>query len=338
MRPAVAPYLVELRKLPFVESVAWLPARRPEEDARVEVRTRAGKWALTAEVKTSHLGPATVRDFIARSGRGGHGRILFAPFVSRPSAEALATHGLNFVDLRGNHRLALGSTLQSSAVGRPALRPRGGAGAMRLAGHKVLFALLVRPALVAAPARAVAEAAGTSKNAAAELLRRLEDERLLVRTSTGRRLVGERTLRSRWVASYPTAMRPQLLLGRYELPEREPEERERRLETALGREPGWAFGGGTGAYRLVPHLRVPETTLVVADADLLERHVRELRLVPARDGSLVVFRAPGPLAFEGTAPRVVHPLLVYAELLAGDDERATEAAAALAERHLAERG
>ena len=51
-----------------------------------------------------------------------------------------------------------------------------------------------------------------------------------------------------------------------------------------------------------------------------------MKAVPRRDGPLLVLRTFGALAERGAAPKTVHPLLVYAELLADPDPRAHEAA------------
>jgi hypothetical protein len=43
---------------------------------------------------------------------------------------------------------------------------------------------------------------------------------------------------------------------------------------------------------------------------------------------------PIPLAFEGAVSHTVHPLLVYSELLAANDERSLAAAERLRQRYL----
>jgi hypothetical protein len=61
---------------------------------------------------------------------------------------------------------------------------------------------------------------------------------------------------------------------------------------------------------------------------------RQLNLLPAKDGPVVVLGVPGPLGLEGPAPHVAHPLLVYTELLVEGDERAREAAEEIRSRYL----
>jgi hypothetical protein len=64
---------------------------------------------------------------------------------------------------------------------------------------------------------------------------------------------------------------------------------------------------------------------------------KRLKALPHREGRLTILGVPGPLAFRGQAPRTVHPLLVYTELILTGDDRAREAATELRERFLASR-
>ncbi|TFG88264.1 MAG: hypothetical protein E4H17_02625 [Gemmatimonadales bacterium] len=94
----------------------------------------------------------------------------------------------------------------------------------------------------------------------------------------------------------------------------------------------WAWGGATAAFRLTGHYRGEQTVLHMdhRPADLAQR----LQLLPARTGEIAILGTPGFFAYQGATPRTVHPLLVYAELFAGHDDRAREAAAEVRDRFL----
>ena len=59
-----------------------------------------------------------------------------------------------------------------------------------------------------------------------------------------------------------------------------------------------------------------------------------LKALPSKNGPLTILRTKGPLMLEGAKPRTVHPLLVYAELLAVPNERAAETAVEIREKFL----
>jgi hypothetical protein len=84
--------------------------------------------------------------------------------------------------------------------------------------------------------------------------------------------------------------------------------------------------------RITKQYRGEETVLHVLNptADLPKR----LRAMPAADGPFMIQRTPAKTAFEGIVPQTVHPLLVFAELMAGGNPRACEVALEIQERYL----
>jgi hypothetical protein len=142
-----------------------------------------------------------------------------------------------------------------------------------------------------------------------------------------------RRILDRWLRGYETQVRPRLLIGRYKTQDRDPDALEQRVEKELRDVLGWAWGGGAAAYRLTRYYRGPETIMHL-QPDPGTGVVKRLRALRANDGPLILMRAPGPIAFEGSQPRTVNPLLVYAELLFADDKRAREAADMVQKKYL----
>jgi hypothetical protein len=248
----------------------------------------------------------------------------------------LASHEIGFVDQAGNCHLSVGKDYLAHIEGRkPERTARSGRG-IGARSYQVLFALLARPDLVTAPIRSLAEAAGVGKTAAADLVRRLKDEGLLATDRAGTRIIRPSVLIDRWVAGYGDRLRPRILLGRYRAAAGDPPAFERSAEAVLDGL-GWAWGGATAAFRLTAHYRSAVTTLHL-EAALPQSSRRQLRLLPAQDGPIVVLGVPGALGLEGPVPHVAHPLLVYTELLLEGDERALEAAREIRTRFLGHLG
>jgi hypothetical protein len=172
-----------------------------------------------------------------------------------------------------------------------------------------------------------------SKTAVENLLARLQHEGVLVRGREHRHLQNTKALLDRWLAGYSTLVRPRLLIGRYRTEISEPSQLERRIEEALAKREDWAWGGGAAATRLIHHYRGSTTVLHLVT--LPPRLSQAIRALPSTSGELTILRIPGRVAFNGRAPRTVHPLLVYTELLSEGTERAREAAEMLRERFLA---
>jgi hypothetical protein len=57
-------------------------------------------------------------------------------------------------------------------------------------------------------------------------------------------------------------------------------------------------------------------------------------MIADHNGRILIARQPCPVAFESPNDTTVHPLLVYADLLAERNDRATEAAGEVFDRYL----
>lgn len=329
-----SPYLENLLSLPFLSGATLDPEhgrKNSRGDTILELTTPRGRRRLLVEEKGSHLSQALVSDLVARTPlTATTPRILFAPYVSRAMGAQLVSSGINFIDRAGNCHLDLGGSYLAHVEGRKLRQPFDAPGGIRAPGFRLIFALLVESDLVNASAREMARASGVSLGTASNVLRRLEHDRMVVRTKSRRHIVRRDDLVERWVAGYAETLRPQLFLGRFQTQDKEPHGLEDRVGGILGEEGTWAWGGAAAAYRLTRHHRSNETVLHVqaASGDL----PRRLRALPHREGGLIILGVPGPLAFRGEVPRTVHPLLIYSELVLTGNDRARETAAELRER------
>jgi len=333
-------YLTHIKALPFVKGIRVELEPKGENqlraDALVRLRTPKGEFALLAEVKRTYLTRTLVDGLLARMERPARKDwILFAPYIGAEIGRHLRENGANYVDVAGNCYLAVKQDYIAYVEGkRPGKKGRLERG-IRGPGHQVLFAVLARPELLNAPVRILAEAAGVGKTAAAEMVRRLEEEGFVGADRDGRRLLRPRQVLDRWLVGYTTAVRPRLLMGRFRTNAVDPEALENRIERELGGTTMWAWGGGAAAMRLTGHYRGPETVLHLEHP--LPGIAKRLRAIPAEDGFLIILGVPGRVAFEGAKPGTVHPLLVHTELLATGGERAREAAQEVWDRYLTDR-
>ena len=338
-RPADAfePYLARIREIPFVRTATVrgpdVRTRHRRLDGIVVVKTPDDMHELPVELKRTYLTYATADGVLAQM-RAITPKpwILFAPYIPRPLGRHLAEHDANYMDLAGNCRLVLGHRYVAHVEGRTRERAAEERRGLRVPGYQVLFALLAEPELLNTTVRRLADAAGTGKTAAAETVRRLQDENLIGEVKGRRFILEAKVLLERWIAGYATHVRPRLLIGTYRTADRDPEALERHLEETLGDKLTWGFGGGAAAARLARYYRGERTVVHLENAPLdLQKRLRAQRV---DDGPLVLLRAPGQIAFDGVKPRTVHPLLIYTELLVTDDPRAREAANEVWERHL----
>lgn len=335
-RASLRPWLDHLKALPFVQRVELVEAATEAADGGLILHTPHGRQEYEFELKTTRsLGYAGLEPLLARA-RAQPGRrrwLLLASYVSRSLGAHLRASQLDFVDASGNCHLDAADRYFASVEGRKVTAERPPSLRVRSGGMQVLFVLAADPALVALPVRELARLAGTGKSATAAVIARLIDEGLIVETATGRRVVRSQDLVERWISTYPD-LRRRWVQGRYRAHESDPEALERKVADAMPAT-SWAWGGTAASVRMLGHYRGAETILHVNEPvpDL----PRQLRAIPDRAGPLTILITPPPLAFAGAQAHVVHPLLVYAELLVSTDERARNTATRLRERYLGER-
>ena len=142
-------------------------------------------------------------------------------------------------------------------------------------------------------------------------------------------------LLKRWLLGYRQRLRPKLLRGRYrvgqikDLP---------GILTTADQED--VLLGGELAAAQITGLLNPERAALHVPAEVdLPGLAKRLRLLPDAKGNLDVLALPGMAAHwtrpGHTTPPLVAPILTYAELLATDDDRLREVAAALYKKEIA---
>jgi hypothetical protein len=312
-------------------------------DAVIAIRAPRSKTPVRflVEVKRTHLSYALVDGVIGRHAATKQPWLLCAPYVAPTMARYLIERRVGFFDATGNCHLSIGGEVflhhvESRRVESTGASPR----AVRAPGYNIVFAILTKPELLEASVREIEQYAHATKSTVSNQLRRLEAEGILARARGHLRLVRPRDLFEKFIAGYADVLRPRLFIGRYATPFREPEVLEEKIEMELpagnagadGR--NWWWGGSSAGWRLTKHYRSPVTTLHIDE--LSPDALRRLRALPSPTGTLELLRIPNAAAIDGVEGHVdvVHPLLVYAEMMTSSDERTREAAAGLREQHL----
>lgn len=248
--------------------------------------------------------------------------IAVAERIDGRTADALRAAGIAFADAHGNAWIALDGIhvdIRGRRVATASTRPSGPP-EMNLFSSKrarVSFVLLAWPDLAAAPIRQLAAAAGVSIGLAQTTVAALDESGYLRRGTAALRR-GEELLDA-WTAAYPLGLGRTLVLGDF-----------------VG-DPRFDIGvlgpdAQVSGESAVPSFVRPETaTVYVRTFDRKEAFALRWRT----DGTPNIhvrqkFWTP---PVEGTGPRAttreVPSVLVYADLLAAQDSRLTEAAYAL---------
>lgn len=329
----LAPYLEHLEALPFVSAIRILeasPDMDRETDFLISLTTPEGKRSIPVELKRTHL-TRELGERLVQVRKSLPDLMVFAPLVGRDLAQRFQKTGVNFVDLAGNCHVQIGDRYYAHVEGRRAEQSSISTRALRAPAYQVLFVLLARSDLLGATARAIALAAGVSPQTVLDTKRRLLELRMLVspkKPSWAPR--GWRAALDFFVDGFATTLAPSLVLGRFRARERTAAEQDAFFAERLGETTTWRWGGGAACQRLTGYYRGDSTVIYVEAAP----KPAQLQLIADDDGRILIARQPCPVAFESPNDTTVHPLLVYADLLAERNDRATEAAGEIFDRYL----
>ncbi len=194
------------------------------------------------------------------------------------------------------------------------------------------MALLIRPELVNAPYRLVAEKADVALGTVAKCMHDLTVRGLLRDRPDGRTIADRPTLVALWVQAYIEALRPALKERRFQVRVDDKPQLWARLHAVLAtRGQRWALTGADAAARRNGFFRAEETEIYAPVGMFDDREVqRALVAQPAvRGGNLLVIEPPGPLAIPDTVDETIRAApdpLAYAELRYRRTEQAAEAA------------
>jgi hypothetical protein len=255
--------------------------------------------------------------------------LLVTKYVNPNMAERLKGMDVPFLDTFGNAYLNAQPVFVYMKGHAPQRFPRERpTRAFVPAGLKVVFALLCRQELADKPFRTIARTTDVALGTVAWIMDDLKKlGYLLVMGKRGRRLIRKQQLLERWVGAFPNQLRPKLVLGRYAAPD------PKWWEQTRIRDFHAYWGGEPAAARLTRYLKPELMTVYTRDkpARLQAAH----RLGPDPRGDVEILKAFWDVAVDWTNPEIVHPLLVYADLLATGDARNIETARRIYDEQLA---
>jgi hypothetical protein len=304
-----------------------LPGRNVP-DALVRLRTGNQETLYNAEIKGS-ISHAIRQYLMMKNSPGQRPLLLVTSFVNPMMAEQLKQDGLEFIDTAGNAFLNRGKLFifvkgnrgQGRLIKLPASR------VFNVSGLRMIFALLCRPDLLNITYREIATATGVSLGTAAAVMAELKGAQYVIEIPKGsRRLARKKELVMRWVTAYPERLRPRLSLGRYQ---GEPGWWEK---AAPGQWDGY-WGGEVAAWRLTKCL-APQLATVYLPAPKLNDFLIGNRLRRDDRGTVEVLERFWPTEDHAAALETVHPILVYADLLASGYERNIETAKLIYDQHI----
>lgn len=258
--------------------------------------------------------------------------LLLAPHVRAQQAVVLERAEIDYLDLAGNVHLNAPGLFVHVEGRQPPKEAPPGPGRPQKGWIKAVMALLIRPDLVNAPYRTLAEEADVALGTIAKCMNDLALRGLLLDRKSGRTLPDRHALVALWVQAYVEGLRPKLKERRFQVRAGDKEQLWARLRDALAeRGQPWALTGADAAERLTHFFRAEETEIYAPIRALEDRDVQKALVAQpaAHGGNVLVIEPPGPLAVQTTVDQAIPmtpALLAYAELRYRGTGQALEAA------------
>jgi hypothetical protein len=293
-------------------------------DASVQFEIRGQKFTMPVYVK-ARVGAsgsllAQHHMYARQSNEMPRPPMLVTQHVGPELASLLIEQNVPFLDTAGNVYLAEpeGTVM---VIGRPkpphSVVARDARSTTRT-GLQIMFALATKPGLVNTTYRTIADAASVSLNSVKQAMDDLLARGLVAETRSGSRMLPDwRKFVVEWVSLYPSRLRPKL--------------GSRRFASAF---PDWwrsfdfdsfgaLLGGEAGAEVMTDHLKATSVT-IYSHQVLTRDFMIRARLRPDERGDVEILEAfwqPPIAASREHGLPLVHPLLIYADLVATGDSR-----------------
>jgi hypothetical protein len=327
----LSPYLERLRALDFVQAVELSPDFKRDKhgvDGLLRIGTPKGTFNFYIELKNSYLDRAHVNALITQAKyyaeKDRRPLLLLARYVPAPSADKLIEAGVSFVDQAGNVHLMLGKSYGRTVVGKRERQRAKEARTITAAKGQLLFTFAAYEQASTWTVRQLAEASGVGKSNVATIRKQLVEEGILTRTF---HLRDDKQLEGQLLSAYEQVLRPKLLINRFRAAESSAKQFLGRVRDAFAKASlKWSLTGGPAAFELQRFYKGSEIPIFIGS--LADATLRELRVLPDRNGPLILLRAFGTVPFWKEIHRITiaHPWLIYCELMYSSDPRAHEAA------------
>jgi len=305
------------------------PALRP--DLLLKVVIQGKELPYCAEIKTV-ITKADKLLLLMKREHLPHPLLVIAKHVNAQVAAQLMQAGIEFIDTAGNAFINQPPIYIYIKGNRPPEIPGHGQAppkrAFKPAGLKMIYAFLCNPGLVNKTFREIAAITDVALGTVGWIMKELKELGFLLDMGKrGYKLIQKDILLQRWVTAYPEQLRPKQMLGCYK-----------------GEYGGWwqqkrpdplkeQWGGEVAAAKLTQYLN-PQIITIYTTVQQLNQLLLEYRLKKDAAGDVEIlerFWQPDKTWQYGD---LVHPILVYADLLATGNQRNIETAKMIYEQHI----
>ena len=311
-----------------IEKEAEVTVQNLKIDRLLRIMVQGTELRFYAEVKTN-ITKAGIGLILLQKAKFPYQILLVTRYVTAQMAEWLKQDNIQFIDTAGNtyinqpplYIFVKGNKPLDIFCHAPLKR------AFRPSGLRVIYAFLCNPGLENKTYRNIAEVADVALGTVGWIIRDLKEMGyLLDMGKRGYKLIKKEDLLNRWVINYPEKLRPKLVLGHF----RGSYDwwKQKTLNPIYAQ-----WGGEVAAAKLMKYLK-PQVITIYTTLQQLNPLLIENRLKKDPEGDIEILnRFWVPLEM-WQHEDMVHPILIYADLMATGNKRNIETARMIYEKYL----
>jgi hypothetical protein len=259
-----------------------------------------------------------------------HPLLVIAKYINPQIAEQLMHDGLEFIDTAGNAFINQPPLYIFVHGNRPLEIPwqTPGKRAFMPTGLKMIYAFLCNPELVNKTFREITATADVALGTVNWIMKELQQLGFLLDMGKrGYKLIQKDILLQRWVTAYAEQLRPRQMLGVYK-GEHGNWWQQKKLDPLIAQ-----WGGEIAAAKLTQYLN-PQIVTIYTVVQHLNQLLLDFRLRKDATGDVEILDKFWKPVKTWQYEDLVHPILIYADLLATGNERNIETAKLIYEQHI----
>ena len=301
-------------------------------DAVIEIVTEKSRIQFIVEVKSILKRPIPNQLYLINNNINNN-FILFSEYINPSIAEDLKRKQLNFIDCQGNAFIHIPDQLYVDIQGNKykSIEEKRTTTIFQPKGMQLLSLLLTKERIINFSFRELARISGNSLGKIATIMKELKNNGYILNSQEGKYLIADKKLIfNRWLENYGERLRPKLLIGTYRISTQTDYS---QIAKALQNEK-FAFGGTVAAEIITNYIEANCIDLFIPVSDTMNV-INKLKLAPAKDYNIRLFNLFSKELIDLSYQYpIILPILVYAELLYQNNDRARETAQMIYEDHI----
>lgn len=250
--------------------------------------------------------------------------IVIADYIANESKEVFKNNNINYLDTSGNAYIYT-KKLRIYIDGKKKSKNEtnnSGSKIFQEAGLKLLYVLLTNQEASKFSLRELAAKSGIALGSVSNIMKELQEENFIIKTSKERKIKNREELLQKWVAAYNEVLKPKLFRKTYQI--------KNGIEVLKNNEiKSFQIGGELAAAEITNYLIPKEFEIYYSD-ELIDL-AKEFKLIPDPNGNLKIYNKFWVENSDEVYQRLTSNLIIYADLMGTNNDRNRETAQILFE-------